>query len=159
MGREVRFVPKNWRHPTDSEGHYTPLHDGYDDAVERWDLRREEWDRGEFPECASAENRLLSYEQWDGPRPEASEYMPDWPESERTHYQMYETVSEGTPISPIFATPEDLARWLADTGANAFAGMKASYEGWLRVARGESAPSAVVRDGVIVSGVEGLKSC
>jgi len=45
---------------------------------------------------------------------------------------MYETCTEGTPISPAFATPEELARWLADNEASAFGGMTASYEGWLR---------------------------
>lgn len=31
---------------------------------------------------------------------------------QRTHFQYYETVSEGTPVSPIFASQEALARWL-----------------------------------------------
>ena len=44
------------------------------------------------------------------------------PIEERTHYQMYETCTEGTPISPVMETPENLARWLADNGASAFGG-------------------------------------
>lgn len=44
---------------------------------------------------------------------------------------MYETTTEGTPISPSFATKEELARWLADTGASAFGALTASYEEWL----------------------------
>jgi hypothetical protein len=71
-------------------------------------------------------------------------------------YQMWETTSEGSPISPPFATPEDLARWLADTGASAMGGQGASYESWLRVCRGGYAPSMVAVDGVMTSGVEGL---
>lgn len=43
-------------------------------------------------------------------------YMPDWPAAERTHWQMYETVSEGTPISRAHPTPEALASELAHTG-------------------------------------------
>ena len=46
-------------------------------------------------------------------------HMPHWPIKRRTHWQMYETVSEGTPISPVMATAEELARWLADNHANA----------------------------------------
>ena len=33
---------------------------------------------------------------------------------QRTHFQYYETVSEGTPISPIFASQEALAHWLVN---------------------------------------------
>ncbi|OOG42579.1 hypothetical protein B0E51_03695 [Rhodanobacter sp. C05] len=29
----------------------------------------------------------------------------------RTAYQVYENVSEGTPVSPVFASKEDLASW------------------------------------------------
>lgn len=90
--------------------------------------------------------------------------MPSWPESERTHFQMYETTSEGTPISPALPTGEELARWLADHGASAFGTMTATYEQWLAVIRGAYAPSAVllldrealdvgVLAGKIVSGV------
>jgi hypothetical protein len=53
-------------------------------------------------------------------------------------------------------TPEELARWLTDTNASAFGGEGASYEGWLRVARGGFAPSAVIADGKMQSGVEAL---
>ena len=82
--------------------------------------------------------------------------MPSWPEEERTHYQMYETTSEGTPISGVFESPELLAHWLADEGASAFAGQGADYESWLRVANGGYACSAVLADGVMESGVTGL---
>jgi len=46
-------------------------------------------------------------------------------------YQMWETCSEGSPISPTFDTPEELARWLADTGASACGHMTATYDQWL----------------------------
>lgn len=41
---------------------------------------------------------------------------------------IYETCSEGSPISPAFETPEELARWLTD---NSFGSMTATYEQWL----------------------------
>ena len=70
---------------------------------------------------------------------------------------MYEDTSEGTPISPIFATPEELARWLTDTKASAFGGQAATYEGWLRVAQGGWAPSAVFTPETgLMSGVDAL---
>lgn len=58
-------------------------------------------------------------------------------------FQMWETTSEGSPISPVFPTAEALARWLADTNASAFGGEGATYEQWLRVCGGGYAPSAV----------------
>ena len=84
--------------------------------------------------------------------------MPDWPEEIKTHYMMYETCSEGTPISPAFKTPEELARWLADNNASAFAGQGASYESWLRICKGGYAPSAIIMNGKLMSGVEATKA-
>lgn len=74
-------------------------------------------------------------------------------------YQVWETTSEGSPISPPFATPEELARWLADHGASSFGSQTATYEEWLAFARGPGwAPSAVSVDGgPIVSGVVGSR--
>jgi hypothetical protein len=33
-----------------------------------------------------------------------------------TSYQVYENVSEGSPVSPVFDTTEDLLRWLEQEG-------------------------------------------
>ena len=99
----------------------------------------------------------MTYEQYEGQRPHKDDYMPDWPENQRTHYMMYEATSEGTPISPAFATPEELAQWLTDTGASAFGSSTATYDQWLLVAQGNSAPSAVYIPGTgLVSGVQAL---
>jgi len=100
-----------------------------------------------------------TYEWWAGDvpsKPSPDEFMPNWSEAERTHFMMYEDTSEGTPISPAFATAEELARWLADTGASAFADMTATYEQWLSTIRRGSACSAVISDGHMMSGVEVL---
>lgn len=87
-------------------------------------------------------------------RPDRDDYMPDFPEGTATGWCMYETTSEGTPISPVFDTPEALARWLADTGASAFGGRTATYEQWLSTIRQGWAPSAVTIGGALLSGVE-----
>lgn len=86
-------------------------------------------------------------------RPDPADYMPVFPEGTATGWCMYETTSEGTPISPVFETPEDLARWLADNGASAFGSSTATYEQWLSMARAGWAPSAVVSGNVLQSGV------
>lgn len=164
MGREVRMVPADWVHPSDgfySDGsvRYEPLYDGRDfaDRLADWDVEAAKWDAGEYPSYASEESRSLSYAEWAGDRPNQADYMPQWDDSQRTHFMMYSTTSEGTPISPPFETPEELARWLADTGASSFGNSTASYEAWLRVAQGGYAPSAVViNGGELQSGVEGL---
>ncbi len=164
MGREVRRVPPDWKHPKDGWGRYEPMHDqGYREALGKWEVEREQWEKGfrkgwkmyGEPEWVPREGDQLtmSFEDWHGERPDPRDYRPDWPEETRTHYQMYETCSEGTPISPIFATPEELAHWLADSGASAFAGMTATYEQWLRVCRGGYAPSAVADASGIRPGV------
>lgn len=139
MSREVRRVPANWEHPKDGN-RYRPLLDGYADAKAEWIAMYE------------AEGYGAATEFWGG-APFAEDYMPEWPEAERTHLMMYETTTEGTPISPAFATPEELARWLADTGASAFGGMTATYEQWLSTCRGAWAPSMVVVNGQTMSGV------
>jgi len=146
MGREVRRVPADWQHPKNEFDRYKPLYPG----------ERYEANATEFMEKANAEG-LQEAIDWYGQAPDQNDYMPNWPASERTHYMMYEDTSEGTPISPAFATPEELARWLADTGASSFGSDTASYEGWLRVAKGGWAPSAVsIGGGPLVSGVDAL---
>jgi len=80
--------------------------------------------------------------------------MPTWTPEEATHYQMYETCSEGTPISPPCATVEELARWLADNKASACGSMTATYEQWLAMRITGSAPAMVVDNGHVRSGVE-----
>jgi hypothetical protein len=157
MGREVRRVPANWEHPKLANGKYQPMHDAsYEDRLDEWQAKKAKWESGEFPDYASVENRKLTYEEWSGEAPDPSYYMPQFLDEERTHYQMYESTSEGTPISPVMETPEELARWLADNNASAFAGQTASYEGWLRVCKGGYAPSMVMTGNVIQSGVDGL---
>jgi hypothetical protein len=52
-----------------------------------------------------------------------------------THWQMYEEVTEGTPISPVCASPEELARWMADHDANGRGGTLLSYSDWLALIR------------------------
>jgi hypothetical protein len=116
MSRELRRVPPYWQHPkrsTRQGERYVSLYDSIDIPSHR--EASETGERGDF---------------------NANDYMPDWPSSERTHFQMYETTSEGTPISPIFADVETLCRWLADTNASAFANQGASYEQWLAMCRG-----------------------
>jgi len=51
-------------------------------------------------------------------------------------YQLWETCSEGSPITPVFASAELLADWCADN-ATIFADEKTSRENWLEMFIGE----------------------
>lgn len=136
MGRKVIMVPADWQHPKDTRGHYIPLH-------QRFPYNEREIAEG------LADGWLTNT-----PPNYGIGVMPDWPAEQRTHLMMYETTSEGTPISPAFETPEELARWLADNNASAFGSHGASYESWLAVAREGWAPSAVMDARGLRSGVE-----
>jgi len=143
MGREIRMVPADWQHPKNERGHYIPLMDGFNKRLADWDEENGKWQQGLRRDWSDgnkwvpidADQISTPFEDWDGPRPKQEDYMPDWPAEQRTHLCMYEDCSEGTPISPVFATPEECARWLADNGASAFGHMTATYEQWLATCR------------------------
>ncbi len=46
-------------------------------------------------------------------------------------YQLWETVSEGSPVSPVFATPEELARWMVSPGNDTSVTKNTTYEQWM----------------------------
>jgi hypothetical protein len=165
MGREVRRVPATWQHPKDQHGSYIPLYPGnqFAQTIIHWREGDAMWSLG-FKKSYSTDGsgwelhgEVGPYSEWDGECPDPAEYMPAWPDEFCTHMMMYEDTSEGTPLSPAFETPEELARWLADNGASAFGNDTASYEAWLRVCRGGWAPSMVIAGGRIMSGVEAMK--
>lgn len=147
MGREVRRVPPDWEHPRGTRGEYEPLYDGYNEQVEAWEAKYKK-------------SGLQATIDYYGSPPDKNDFMPDWPESERTHFQMYETCTEGTPISPVLESAEVLAHWLADNNASAFADDGASYEAWLAMIKGSGHSISMVmqvgKDGSteITSGVE-----
>jgi len=162
MGREVRRVPAGWAHPKDEKGRWIPLlkgsfvqHDAdWNEQYAKWrdGLVSDYETRGWKPKPPDAPYRMKDW--YGGGRPDPDDYMPAWSKAERTHWQMYENVSEGTPISPVMETPEALARWLADSKADAAAGRTASYAQWLATIRVGGAPSLVTGRHGLVSGVE-----
>ena len=132
MGRELRRVPVNWEHPRDVFGQLQPLYDrAYEDAAKEWLARfmayRPEDHNGEY------------YWDYAGPPPDKHYYRPAWTEAEATHFQVYETVTEGTPVSPVLPTRETVAEWLQRPG---------KYQGYRK-----AAAEAFARDGWAPSGV------
>lgn len=177
MGREVRRVPKDWEHPRYPGVIHKPLRgNSFSDAFREYEENKKMWDDGfvssyktgektyvpmlerMVPIPKSKKESEIAFERYYGKKPKKEDYMPEWPEEEKTHYQMYETTSEGTPISPVMESPEALAKWLFEHKASAFGSSTASYEGWLRVCKGGYACSGVIVPGVgVFSGVEALK--
>ena len=156
MSRELRMVPANWEHPKEWNPYrgevYKPLL-GYDfeesfnnwrehdmpewlEHYDQWQVGKK-WDYGDkkyknIPEKYSG----WSYEKYAGPcpaSPDPNDYMPQWSDEEKTHYMMYETCSEGTPISGVFESKEKLCKWLEESGASAFGAETANYDWWLGV--------------------------
>lgn len=167
MGREVRRVPKDWVHPRDGfygDGtkKYRPLLTGYSDDVKRWDEAHAQWQKGLKRDYATdgwkpldADDAKTTFSEFYGERPRKRDYMPEWTPEEATHLMMYETTTEGSPISPAFETPEQLARWLTDNSASAFGPVTATYEQWLATCRDGWAPDLIkVGSGPLITGVE-----
>jgi len=64
-----------------------------------------------------------------------NKYMPDWPETERTHFMMYEDTSEGTPLTPPLTTIEEVAQYLVDHKESVFGNIELNYEQWLNICK------------------------
>lgn len=63
-------------------------------------------------------------------------------------WQVWETVSEGSPISPVFATDEELVNWLISEGYSEGAAEQFAKSGWV--------PSMVMKDGDLRRDIESL---
>jgi hypothetical protein len=122
MGREVRKVPPNWKHPQ-SKRHsgLQPMHDQtFTHAANEWKESFRKWYAGEDDARTKHKHesgRDYEYWEWAGEPPDADYYRP-WEDAEATWYQCWETVTEGTPRTPPFATIEELESWLAEYGDN-----------------------------------------
>lgn len=112
MGREIRRVPPNWEHPKRDDGKYQPMLDeDYGTHIKKWIDGYLLWQEGKHPDQKDEE-----YWEWEGePSGDSSYFRPKFTE-EPTWYQMYETVSEGTPVTPPFATKEELVEYLVKYG-------------------------------------------
>ena len=167
MGIELIRVPANWEHPTDSDysrrdsslAYQPPRHDKWRPITMRlsWDgaMRAWWWER-----ISRGFQRAVAYWpsvlgliepphavrwQFDETAPTPYEYRPRWRERDRTCFQLYETVSEGTPISPVCASLHELAEWCA-LHPNVWVGTETmDLAAWQRFfSRGGWAPSAIV---------------
>ncbi len=145
MGREIREVPANWKHPKDKKGHWIPLL-GYSfkESLANWEKENKMWDKGfrrGWKECSEDEwvakegdQLTMSFEQWTGEKPEKQDYMPEWDDKEKTCICLYETTTEGTPNTPVFAKAdfEKLCEY-AEKNCYTFADFRATKEQWMQM--------------------------
>ena len=120
MGREIRRVPKGWEHPTKmyynrrgepAEDFIELYNEDYVTAAERWMKKADSWHAG-CVDKDTVEDRKENpyYWDWAGMPPDKESYRPAWKTAEC--YQIYETVSEGTPVSPVFETEDEMLAWM-----------------------------------------------
>jgi hypothetical protein len=154
--REWESVPRTAAEVNGANGRgASMLGDMHHDAINRWICVETRAKRlGVYGKCAvcGGEGDIWS-------SPEKKKQAEDWKQEEPPSgegWQMWETTSEGSPISPVFDSPEKLARWLAETGASSFGSMTATYDQWLDMCRAGWAPSAMAVAGNFMSGVEAI---
>lgn len=141
MGREIRRVPRGWEHPTVLDIHkeengdrawfprfrgekptdFEPMLDRrYVEAAREWLAEAISWASGTHENQTRNPGQVHEAFFWDaeGPPPDKKYYLHGkWdydPEDEAQApcFQIYETVSEGTPVSPVFESRGELASWL-----------------------------------------------
>ena len=124
MSREVRRVPLDWRHPVEPNPH--------------WRLQQAgRWRRGDLEPTLHGPEEMFT-PLLGGARDEdedEADYMPDFGDAD-LGWCLYETVSEGTPVTPVFATAEALIEHLCTVGQD-----------WDQVPMRRASAEAVVRAG------------
>lgn len=105
-------------------------------------------DRAGEPETCTECDGHGTVEVWSGQRAAADAW--GWVEPPTGDgWQMWETTSEGSPISPVFTDPEDLADWCAEH-ATVFGPMRADRAWWLGLINGSNAGAVELQPGVFV---------
>lgn len=162
MGREIRRVIPNWGHPKNEHGRYQPMYDQVaSESFAEWLEVFEEFKIKKLHEVAEKygydiNDPYSAYCDYYGSAPDHKYYRPKWDETQATWWQLYETVSEGTPLSPPFETQDELIDYLVKNGdfwdqkswSREVAEKFVNGPGW--------APSFVISNGEIKSGVEAV---
>lgn len=80
----------------------------FETAASKW--------KEDFSKWKPSEHDGEEYWEYEGNPPDRERYRPKWSKEEATWIQIYETVSEGTPVTPPFATHEELVEYLVKNG-------------------------------------------
>lgn len=138
------------------------------EEVNKWSISGFGHDSSNAWIVISAECDRLGYEKsckhCDGegclwPTREIKQMAEDWTSIEPPTgegYQIWETVSEGSPISPVFEKPEDLAEWMANHPWNT-CDKDTTKKQWLKFILGPGwAPSFIGCDKGLITGVKAI---
>ena len=165
MSKEVRHVIPNWEHPKQGkwvgsgwEKVYNPLRDRcVQEAFDEWLEEYQEWCESGMA-VAMSEDPGFKYPNQpfrsfcDRVRSaiDPEKYRPSWNEEDATWLQVYETVSEGTPLTPPFATADELIDYLVNNGD--FWGDRWSKEAATNFVKHQQwQPSAAILNGVPIN--------
>lgn len=167
MGREIRRVPANWQHPVTRDhlgrDRLQPMHwRTFEQACAEWlaDFDRIRAGNADETEAECYPGGVCHWAS-KNTAPDPAYYRP-WKDEEATWFQLWETVSEGTPVSPPFSTEDELIDYLAENGDEW--DQKRGDRPWGRqqaerfVKGGGWAPSMVVIGNRVMSGVEAVTS-
>ena len=126
MGREIRRVPVDFEHPTEeqelpggqSKRIFKPCFaEAFATANARWDREEAQWRAGRHPNQEPGRETPDSYAEWAGEAPNPDDYLPEEFDPETaTGWCLYEVVTEGTPITPVFESAAALIDYLATEG-------------------------------------------
>lgn len=110
---------------------------------------------GEDARCGSCGGEGVLYRD-DGHRSAYDAWTPAEPPA-GPGYQVWETVSSGSPVSPVFLKPDDLAAWMTENTRTEEDAV--GYAVWLDFIKEEGyAPTGTLIDGIVVSGMLGYAS-
>jgi hypothetical protein len=145
-------------YPTAKEVNEWSIRGGFrgHDSINQWVVCKAECERKGWPSTCShcngegcvweSKEYEKQYDEWEKVEPPAGE-----------GYQLWETVSEGSPVSPVFSTPEELATWLTTPGNYSWCDKDTPYETWVKFIKGDGwAPSDVIENGRVMTGVEAM---
>lgn len=164
MGREIRRVPENWEHPKknrySADSNFVPLCDDYVNSLKYYKESVDDFikymteiiQKGKvkvYDKVWEDPKQLYEYLSEDGQMnpPDMNIYMPNG-----TWYQLYENVSEGTPLSPPFKTKDELVKWLTEN--KDYWDNQWTKEQAEAMVKSEYAPSMVVSNGKIYNAME-----
>ena len=119
---EIRKVPANWKHPKKADGSFRPLIDNYVGYLEYFRESADNFikymteviEKGKvkiYDTTFKTPQEVYDYLTEEGQMepPDISSYMPSG-----SWFQLFETVSEGTPLTPPFETKQELVEWLSN---------------------------------------------
>src|ERR1044072_267558 len=134
MGREIRRVKAGCEHPTEPGPQspwqggcdaakrnggmcFLPVYDeDFESAAAAWKKGFYAWEAGEREGYHAERGEDCEFWEWESTPPDRKYYRPKWEPEEMAHFAVYETVSEGTPVTPAFATKEELVDYLVEHG-------------------------------------------